>query len=311
MRAFLKFLYRVTTVLATVGGAIALFQSVFSSQEFQLSLGQLSTTKVIENNSTEPRLSVLFEGSPVKSLYFSRLQVKNSGTRALTDEFIHEPLRIQFGPDSRVLQVRPSIPGVAILGNEVVVRWKLLNPGEVLDFGVFTTGPTNISTHQKIKEITAVRYRDYTLNPMPAERLKSVGILWWALALLSVAMFIDALLVIKQDAKLDKIFRLTKSLLEVSEVDKEAFLNELRSLYEDYYAAMYWLFVKPDELIKAVQMDLTDSPAISGRELEVARQSVIGWVRHANMYSTRVSGVILGPVLFVVAVFRIAFSLVL
>jgi hypothetical protein len=130
MQKIFKFLYWTLTALATVGGVIGLFQFALSTPDYDLVIAQLSSEKIIENTVKTPELSFHFDGKPIDRLYFTKLQLKNSGKRALTTDFIYEPIRIFVGPESKLLQVNQNGSSVSIADNAMVIRWSLLNPGE-------------------------------------------------------------------------------------------------------------------------------------------------------------------------------------
>lgn len=48
--------------------------------------------------------------------------------------------------------------------------------------------------------------------------------------LISIFLFIDSYIVVRWDAKLGRIFGLTKSLFDLDELNKDAYLNELNDM---------------------------------------------------------------------------------
>jgi hypothetical protein len=124
-------------------------------------------------------------------------------------------------------------------------------------------------------------------------------------------MFIDGLLLIKEDIKLGAVFGLLNTLPNDGEVDKEKFLTTLRALYLDYHSSLAWALVSPDDLIKHLRQRTSDSSVLSGRELEIVRIEAINQVRHGNLYTLRGIGFFIGPILVILATVKLFLALVL
>lgn len=153
--------------------------------------------------------------------------------------------------------------------------------------------------------MTKINYINEITNPPAEKRIKSLGFLWLFIILFSIVITRDAILLVKEDMKLQRIFDLAKSLKTSEDIDKKSFLAELSALYEDYYNAIPWALVTPKELVSSVSEKLSPSESIGGRYLEIARTEIIKYVRYGNLYSIRSMNIFTGPLLFGFCLIRI------
>lgn len=308
-----RFVYKniliVITLLSTVGGAISFIQYFARGDDYGLTMYLKSREQVIEVNDQVPRLHVIFNDKKIPSLYVNKIQLQNSGKRALISDFIYEPLTIRTDASNDILQVNTSSTLVTHTAHTISFKWELFNPGEVIEASVFTTKPLEINSTQKIKEITNVNYVDEISNPPTKDRIASLSFIWVLLIFFSIFITRDAILVMKADLKLGPILKLARSLLSSECVDKISFLNELASLYDEYYRSVPNLLLKPEKLIDAISKKIGSVDKISGRDLEVVCEEVRMQVIHGNMYTLRFSGLLIGPLIFGFCVIRIGVAL--
>lgn len=309
MKAILKYTKTLFVLLSTIGGVFAFYQQITAATEYSLSLHLRSSEKVIENNSGAPALRVLFNGAEIRSLYVTKIELINSGKRALTRDFIYEPVQINVGKFSEILQVSPGNTNLSHTKNTITAKWDLFNPGESIGATIFSTGPINLATSHKIKEIRTIEYIDYVANPPAKEKLRSLSVLWVIFLVLSLVITIDALLLVKQDPKLGKIFGLVKALPEFGAIDKKSFLADLSAFYEDYYQSVPLALVPPKMLMEKVAEEIGSAEVISGHNLERVKNTVIEYVRFGNMYSIRSMNILFGPLLFGFCFIRVAMLL--
>ncbi|MFJ1257146.1 hypothetical protein [Cupriavidus sp. CuC1] len=292
-------------VISTIGGAAGLYQQISSSSDYSLTLYLKSADKIIENRSRMSDLRVYFNDKETTSLYLTKIQLKNTGKRALTKDYIFEPITIASTTPTKLLRADCSNNLQSFTDASVTLRWNLFNPTDVVDCSVFSTEPITIRLSHKIKEVAKVEFEDQIANPPTEQRVKTLSIWWLVLFAFSVLIIWDAALLIKADSKGNRVLGHIKSLPDTGSVNKELFFAELRKLYEDYYQSAK-LFVTPDELVKHISSRLPPDEIITGRYLEVARTAAIERVMNANLYFLRGYGIFYGPVLFIVSAIAVA-----
>jgi len=311
LKVLLKKVWWVVGCCAVIGGAISFVQLFTTGDDYGLTIYLKSIEKVIENDSKTPGIRILFNGKEVTSLYLNKIELKNTGKKALTKDFIYEPVTIKADASNVIYQINPPNPFIIFTADKVIIKWDLLNPGEVIDATVFTKKPLKIKTIQQIREITKVEFVDEIANPPTKDRLKSLGILWLLLFVLSIYITLEALLLVKGDVKLGRILNLAESLRTSENVDRKSFLEELARLYDDYYQSVPLLFVKPDELIDIISKKLDQTDKISGHYLEIAREGILEYSMHGNLYFVRSIGIFFGPLLFGFCLIRVGIALII
>lgn len=308
-KKIIKGIFFICGFFATIGGAYSFYQALSIGNDYDLVLYLKDSEKIIENNKKTLGLSMLFNGAEIDSLYLSKIQLQNSGKRALTKDFIYEPLTIEIGSTNKILQTNPPIPFVTHTENTITIKWDLLNPDEAIKLSLFTTEPIEVKTNYKIKEITNINFVNEVANPPTDKRLKSISSIWFFLIIYSIAITLDALLLIIKDLKLSSVIGFVKSLPAKGSIDKKEFLTELSTLYGDYYRSMHWLFVTPEALIAHVSKGLNSTEMISGKELEVICKDTLDMVMHGNLYTIRSRSIFIGPFLFCICIIAITIFL--
>lgn len=309
VKKIFKHIYLVISVFATIGGAFSFYQLSTSVEDFNLSLYLKSSDLVIKNKRKIQGLKVIYNGNDVKSLYASRIELKNTGKRALTKDYIFKPLVVNLGKNNPILHISSNSKMVTYNGGCLTYKWDLLNPDEIISTLVFTEKPVHISTKFKLKEISKIEYINEIQSPPIDKKLHSINIIWLVFIVVSLLMTIDAILLIKQDKKLQVVFDLTKMLKRIESIERREFLDKLLRAYSDYYSSVPFLFVTPSNLIDRVTNVLNGNEIITGRLLEVVRQETINYVRFANLYTTRSYNLIIGPLLFGVCFIRVLWIL--
>lgn len=75
-----------------------------------------------------------------ESLYASKFILKNTGSKAITNEFIYEPLTITLG-NGKILKVESKSEHIQQKNNSIVFQWDLLNPNDEIILTTLTTSP--------------------------------------------------------------------------------------------------------------------------------------------------------------------------
>jgi hypothetical protein len=309
IKNILKRVWYFIIALSTIGGVAGLYQQMNSGNDYGLTLYLKSVDKIIENKSRMSDLRVYFNEKETTSLYLTKIQLKNTGKRAFTKDYIFEPLTIASTNLTKFLRVDCNNNLQIYTPENFTLRWDLFNPSDVVDCSIFSTEPFVIKTSHKIKEVAKIDFINEITNPPTEQRLRTLSLWWFILCAFSVVVFWDAVLLVKADIKCSRVIGLIKSLPDTESVNKAHFLEDLRNLYDDYYQSAK-LFVTPDELIEHVSNQLSSDEEISGKNLEVARNAAIEYVMNANLYNIRSLGIFYGPFLLTLCVIRIAITLI-
>jgi len=310
IKLIFKNLWLALVVLATIGGAFAFVQQLLASSDYRLTIFVKSQEKIIENKTGISALAVSFEGRRVEQLFATKISVTNTGKRALTKDFVYQPITIETVPPANILQVSPQHPDMRHTKNTITTGFDLLNPNESIDVLIYSDQPIKIQVSGKIREIPKIELADEVANPPAGVRLSTDGVGWLAGALVFLLLTIDAFFVVRSDPELGAVFSLLKSLPESGSIDKAQFLGELKRLYEIYYRSGPILFVTPDQLIESVSAKLSASSSIiEGRDIERVRVEAINHARFANLYSLRSGAIFFGPVVFGFCVLNLLFVL--
>jgi hypothetical protein len=131
----------VVIALAALGVAIATY---FSQRKKKRIEYEVTTTPIaaISTGQEHSRISILFDGKPVGSVYLSRLVIRNVGNVPIRPEDFVETISITTEPQGRLLQVEGGIEGEAPwlipTPNNIVTydHRLLLNGGEALVFSI-------------------------------------------------------------------------------------------------------------------------------------------------------------------------------
>lgn len=292
-------IWTVLSALAIIGGALAFIQHMLAGDEYNIKISIKSQEKIIENKTGMSDLVVNFKGRRVEKLFATKISLKNTGKRAITKDFVYQPITIEVLKPANILQISSDYTEIFNVENIVTAGFDLINPNESIDFLINSDQLIKIRIGGKIREIQKIEFSDEVSNPSAQVRLYSGGIGWLIGALVFLMLLTDAFFVVRSDAKLSAVFSLVKSLPESGNVDKAEFLKELKRLYEIYYKSGPILFVKPDELIEIVSKKISSSsPIIEGRDIERIRKEVINYASFANLYTIRSTAILWGPVAF-------------
>lgn len=306
-----RYIYTLLIFIGVIGGVWSFYTGLVSPDDYSLTLYLKNKEKLIENNHSTTGLTMAYNGRQINSLYLTRLELKNTGKRALTKDFIYEPIQISIGDKNTILKIDPSNKFLSQTNNIITIKWDLLNPDQNINILIFSTQPIKLNIHQKIKEITEINFIDEIKNPPFSNRFKSINILWFLLMVFALIITIDGLFLMKNDPKLGKVLAFLKSLPTLKSIQKEDYFAELTTLYEDYYNSAPLLFVKPNELKKLISANITPLESIADFELVRAKQEGINYVSHANLYNIRILSIFLGPIIFIICFLAILLSLFL
>ena len=306
---FIKHLWAAISITATIGGAIATYQLAASTEDYSLTLYKNNEEKLIERNKTIEGLSVTFQGKQIDSLYRSQITLSNTGKKAITQDFIFQALTISTKNNSTIIEAKSEQDGAKVSENKITLQWALLNPGERIKTTIISTGPIEAQLAYRIKEVPNIKYIDELKNPPAPERIKALSIVWLVAALLSIAITLDAISLIRRDSKLQSIFDLPKN--TIAGATKLAdFLNALFGLYKEYYEATPRLIITPNEFIKKITESVPASEYMSEGDIRLAQNSIITYAGHANLYNIRSVGIFLGPLLFGFCIVRVIAALI-
>jgi len=306
-----RYIYTLLIFIGVISGVWSFYSLLATPDDYDLTLYLKSKEKLIENNHSTTGLTMAYNGRQINSLYLTKFQLKNTGKRALTKDFIYEPIQISIGDKNTILKIDPSNKFLSQANNIITIKWDLLNPDQNIDVLIFSTQPIKLNIHQKIKEITRINFIDEIKNPPLTNRFKSINIIWFLLMIFALIITIDGLFLMKNDPKLGKVFAFLRSLPTLKSIQKEDYFEELTILYEDYYDSTPLLFVKPNELKKLISTKITSSETISDFELVRAKQEGINYVRHANLYNIRTLNVFFGLIIFIICFLAISYLLFL
>ncbi|MDD5157012.1 hypothetical protein [Sulfurimonas sp.] len=294
-------IYALLIFIGVVGGVWSFYNELVSLEDYKLSLFLKSEEKLIENEHSNIGLTMAYNGVGINSLYLTKYTLKNTGKRALTRDYIYEPIQISIGNKNSILKVTSNNHLLTHTNDSITIKWDLFNPDESINVLIFSTEPIKLNIHQKIKEIKTITFVNEIKNPTITKRFKSINIIWYLLMIFAMLITIDGLFLIKNDSKLDKIFAFLKSLPTLKSIEKEDYFSELKKLYEDYYNSAPLLFVKPNDLKKLISAYITPLETISDFELVRAKQEGINYVRNANLYNIRTQNILFGPILFIIS----------
>lgn len=292
------------TFISTVGGAAATYQLVTSTDEYSLTLYKKNEEKLIERNKSINGLTVAFQGKQLDALYSTEIELGNTGRKALTRDFIFQSVTLTPSSYTEIVQIKPEQKEIKSSGNNVVFTWDLLNPGNKLRATILSTGPIDGKMTHQIREVPKIEYIDEVTTPPRSERLKAVYLAWLIAALTSIALTIDAIGLIRNDAKLQAVFDLPKSLIPGSS-KRADFLNKLLSLYKDYYVSTPRLLVTPKDFEARIVYSISESEIMSDGDIKLAQRETIDQAKHANLYSARSINIVTGPLLFGICVVRV------
>lgn len=304
-----KNLWATLTIISTIGGALATYQLITDTDDYSLTLYKKNEEKLIERNKSVDGLTVAFQGHQLDALYGTQIELVNTGKKAITKEFIFQPATVYSKNNAQILKANPKQREVKVIDNSVVFSWELLNPGEKIKTTILSTEPIDCKIAYRIKEVQSIEYIDELLNPPRPERLKALSIAWLIIVIVSIIATIDAIGLIKNDAKLQAIFDLPT--IAVAGLTKTSeFLEHLSTLYKHYYESTPRLIVTPEEFDKQMLASISASTFISEGDVKVLQEKIIEYARYANLYTVRSVNIFLGPLFFGFCVVRVVIALI-
>ncbi|MGU7780547.1 hypothetical protein [Burkholderia sp. PU8-34] len=305
-----KRIWSAIVIISTIGGAISLFQLTTSRDEYAVEVRVLSGSGIVQSNSMAGNFRSIPYNKGVNSVYLLKILIKNSGRRGLPRDYIYKPVTILLEGPGSIVNVSSSDPYTRHDQHSVSFPWDLLNPNDTINTSIFYTAPDKISASGLIRDVEKINYINEIENPPTKIRILSIGLIWLALLIYSILATIDAIFLVLGDAKLQKVFNITRELDSTDPINKEELLSRLGRLYEDYYNSVPILFVKPMDFADKITKILDSSAITNGDYRESVKRGIIGNARYANLYSFRSSNIIIGPLLFGFCFIRLAFALI-
>lgn len=310
MRVIFRNIWKTIVVLSSVGGAASFFfLPIFTGDDYALSLTLKKSERLIENNHKDLGLSIAFKGTSIDALFITKLQLKNSGKRALPKDYIVDPVSIKGIKNGSILTVSSLGKGVSYTSEKIEISWILLNPSEVIELTIYSTSPIELKSNQTIREIKNVTYVDEISNPPTTQRITYSKLWWLAFALVGIFMTYSALVLILADKKLQNVSDFINDTLKNENVDKAYFFSRLLDLYSEYFNSVPFLFITPEYLIKEVEKLTGQSDGISGKDSEKIRRIALALIFHGNAYEIRWKGILVGPLMFGVCIVGLVISL--
>lgn len=307
-------IWRFLIVMSTIGGAVQFLAFLLSRDPYSLTLALTKSTRLVSANHDVLHLKSFGGERKPSFLYVSDLNLANTGRKALTRRSEFKPLTVDIGSSNKILRLVSSRPsGVHYKGHTIYYDWHLLNPGETITATVYSRGPLDVHLAYRIKDVEHVRFVSYLKRPPVESRILRLGYLWAILLALSILITQDSVRLLVADIELGKVFRLARSLLSCSSVNKEEYLNSLFNVYTDYARVAPFLFVSPRRLIRLVSEAGPDQPEITEkRDLLRLDRATIRYVRYANWYDIRGKvNLLVGPILFGMCAVRLVIAIIL
>ena len=309
IKFLLKHTYTAMSIAATIGGLIGLIQFVATQDDYGLTLYKKSETNLVQKSNDINGVVITYKGQNVDSIYREAFTLTNTGKKALVKDFIFEPVTLTPKSGAIIIQAHPTQAGLNLEKNKFRITWDLLNPGESISFTLVSTLPLEPRLSGRIKEIPKINYRDELKDPPGKVRMQNISILWTALAIIAIYWVFDSIRLIRQDAKLQSLFNLAKT-AAVSSIGRKEFITIAVELYTEYHQATPRLFVSPQGFSDAISSAIGSSGKMNNDALQVAHKTIIDYARHANLYTLRAYGIILGPMLFAFCLVRVLFAFV-
>lgn len=308
IKFFIKNTYRVFAIAATIGGAFGLIQSLTTQEEFSLTLTKQNEMNLISKSESTNEITILYNNQKVSSIYRSKFILENTGKKALTKEFIFTPISLTPKSGTTIIQISAQQPVISFASQNIKITWELLNPGEKISFEIISDKPFSPTVSGRIKEIPKIKYRDELTDPPSKNRIENLSILWLIIAIISILLMIDAIRLIKHDAKLQELLSLSKNTLANS-IGRNEFAAKAIELYTEYFMVAPVLVTNPDEFARQINAVLEGKGKMTNDALRIARQTIANYALHSNLYTLRAYAIIYAPLILGFCVIRVALAL--
>lgn len=310
MKKFFTYVYKLLVLVSLIGGAISLYAYITEKSDYQLVFTIEQQNRIIENDTGLDDLKLIYNGIEVKSLYGTEITLTNTGNKAIAKDFIFKPITIGLQPTNVLVNIIPNLH-VLRSGNSFTLTINLLNPGEQIDFYLLTTKKPTFSLKYKIREIPEIQVWNKIKDPPIEKKFSNINWLWFVLIITSFFLTIDAIFLIKEDPKLSRLFSFIRGIKDNKIFEKTKTIEQLSQLYGDYSRSLPFVFMDKDRLIQIVSEKIDSIDPTSARDRYILYKVIIDHVRHGNLYSLRSSNIVVGPILFILALIKIIWSLAL
>lgn len=309
IKFFIKNTYKVFAIAATIGGAFGLIQSLTTQEEFSLTLTKQSEMNLISKSESTNEITILYNNQKVSSIYRSKFTLENMGKKALTKEFIFTPISLTPKSGTTIIQISPQQPEISFASQNIKITWELLNPGEKISFEIISDKPFSPTVSGRIKEIPKVKYRDELSDPPSKSRIENLSILWLIIAIISILLMVDAIRLIKHDAKLQELLSLSKN-TPANSTGRNEFAAKAIALYTEYFMVAPVLLINPDEFASEIKAAVRGDGKMTNDALKIARQAISVYAIHANLYTIRAYSIIYAPLILGFCLIRVALALI-
>lgn len=296
MKKLLTFIYQLLVFLSVIAGAISLYIFVMDDKEFDLTFSIEERSKIIEKNTPLSELKVLYRDIEVPSLFGTSIQITNTGKKAITKDFVFDPIEVILQQENLLVNVSSNIP-TSSTKNSFKIDFDLINPGESLHFYMLTTIDPVFDINYKIREIREIKQWDKLKDPPLNERMLEVSVFWPLLFITAFMMLIDSIFLIKEDVKLERLFLMIKGIQHDLSFDKDQVLNKLDALYADYSSSLPFVFISKDLLISEVSKKIDELDTSKERDLYILYKFTNALVRNGNLYNIRSTNIFTAPIL--------------
>lgn len=185
----------VATWISAVGGVVAL---VFTVLSYLKRRGRarieyiVTTSRRILPGRVADALEVTHQGVAVADPALSVVRIVNTGDRAIRPEDFETDLTVTFDAVRELVSAswsatRPDDlrPGIKTERNRVLIAPKLINPGDMLELQVLSSGPPNgVSVAGRVADLVVVRRQDLPYPPgsgPEGEMLRGDRFMWYVL----------------------------------------------------------------------------------------------------------------------------------
>lgn len=254
--------------------------------------------QAIEYFTEKPNIDIYLENSKIiEKQFISKISI-NNGSQSIISNDIIKPINIEFsGKVLKASTIGKTIKNqLKINDNNLSINFDLLNKNETNNLYIITPKRPQIkSVNGRIKDIDNISYYDYEIKPKPLNRFLNI---WLILVVLSIILFIDALLIIGKDNELQKLKNFT---VKFPLTDKN--IEEYIQKFGEHYS-LWKVNLKPDtEFMQAIIRNLFISfpyKTRKERDFIIAMSNIKTEIY--SLYRVRTVFIVVSPILFIVSI---------
>lgn len=183
-------------------------------------------------NETSDLTIYLEESNKIYNKYESMISIKN-GSESIIEGDIVEPLTINLNIhiDSLTTSNNSTKLLFEIQDKTITISFDLLNQNEKIDFRIYSKKRPKInSINFRIKNITSTDFYDYEIKKSPFNRIFNF---WLIISIVSIILFIDALLVVAKDKELQDIKNFVNN-FPLTSSNRKKFTKGYKKVYKSY-----------------------------------------------------------------------------